>query len=224
VLEGDEGFARALRRVELHGRPRKERRALERRLAKARRRALPSPSAVARYLESFHAPEEEAERVQGKAFIPTPTQALKALYRVNRELLAFKQAKTPQKTATVDMDATLVETHKRLALFCYQGYAAYQPLTLYWHEHSLGLHSEFRDGNVPAGDEPVRALQESLQALPKGVEKACLRTDTAGYDHKRLQFCAEGHSDFGVIEFAIGVDVTAAAKRGWGRSKRVAAS
>lgn len=114
VLEGDEGFARVLRRVELHGRPRKERRAMERRWRKERRRAVPSPSAVFRYLEKFHAPEEEAKREKGKAFIPTPTEALKALYRVNRELLAFKQARAPQKTATVDMDATLVETHKRL--------------------------------------------------------------------------------------------------------------
>lgn len=98
------------------------------------------------------------------------------------------------------------------AAFCYQGYAAYQPLTLYWHEQGMVLHSEFRDGNVPAGYEPVRVLRESLQALPKGVEKVGLRTDTAGYDHKLLQFCAEGHSDFGVIEFAIGVDVTPAFK------------
>jgi hypothetical protein len=74
------------------------------------------------------------------------------------------------------------------------------------------LHSELRDGNVPAGFAPVRVLQASLQALPKGVEKVCLRTDTAGYDHKLLQFCAEGHSGCGVIAFAIGVDVTPAFK------------
>jgi len=65
---------------------------------------------------------------------------------------------------------------------------------------------------VPAGFEPVRVLKESLQALPQGVEQVCLRTDTAGYDHKLLQFCAEGSSHYGVIEFAIGVDVTAAFK------------
>jgi hypothetical protein len=212
VLEGDEGFARVLRRVELHGRQRQERRALERRWRKARRRAVPSPSAVFRYLGKFHAPEEEAKRVEGRAFIPAPTQALEALYRVNQELVAFKQAKAPQKSATVDLDATLVETYQRLALFCYQGYAAYQPLTLYWHEQGMVLGSEFRDGNVPAGFDPVRVLRESLQALPKGVETVRLRTDTAGYDHKLLQFCAGGHSDFGVIEFAIGVDVTAAFK------------
>jgi hypothetical protein len=114
VLEGDEGFARVLRRVELHGRPRKERRALDRRWRKARRRAVPSPAAVFRDLEKFHAPEEEAKRVAGRAFIPAPSEALKGLYRVNQELVAFKQARAPQKTATLDMDATLIETYKRL--------------------------------------------------------------------------------------------------------------
>ena len=213
VLEGDEGFARVASAGSSCTGAR-ARSAAPWSGAGARSVVGPCPRPRRRFviLAKFHAPEEEAKRVEGRAFIPAPTEALKALYRVNRELLAFKQAKAPQKTATVDMDATLVETHKRLALFCYQGYAAYQPLTLYWHERRVALHSEFRHGNVPAGYEPVRVLRESLQALPKGVEKVCLRTDTAGYDHKLLQFCAEGCSDFGVIEFAIGVDVTAAFK------------
>jgi hypothetical protein len=103
-----------LARVELHGRPRKERRALERRWRKARRRAVPSPSAVFRYLQAFHDAAEEAKRVAGKAFIPAPTEALKARYRVNQELVAFKQAQAPQQTATLDREATLVETYKRL--------------------------------------------------------------------------------------------------------------
>ena len=91
------------------------------------------------------------------------------------------RAKTPQQTATLDMDATL---HTRptsvWAAFCYQGYAAYQPLTLYWHEQRVVVHSEFRDGNVPAGFDLVRVLKESLQALPPGVAQVCLRTATRG--------------------------------------------
>ncbi len=55
-------------------------------------------------------------------------------------------------------------------------------------------------------------LEESLEALPEGVERVRPRSDTAGYDHRLLRFCAEGHARFGVIEFAIGVDVTAAFK------------
>jgi hypothetical protein len=41
-----------------------------------------------------------------------------------------------------------------------------------------------------------------------------LRTDTAGYQKDLLQYCAEGKNErFGVIEFAIGVDVTPEFKR-----------
>ena len=44
ILEGDEGFCRVLRRVQLHGMSRKERRKLERRWRKERKRTVPSPS------------------------------------------------------------------------------------------------------------------------------------------------------------------------------------
>ena len=71
------------------------------------------------------------------------------------------------------------------------------------------MHSEFRDGNVPAGHDQLRVLRESLQYLPAGVEQALLRSDTAGYQWELLRYCAEGRDErFGVIEFAVGVDVT----------------
>jgi hypothetical protein len=45
--------------------------------------------------------------------------------------------------------------------------------------------------------------------LPEGVEEVYLRTDTAGYQHDLLKYCAQGKDErFGLIEFAIGVDVT----------------
>jgi len=54
VMEEDEGFCRVMRRVELHGVKRGQRRELERRWRKERRRAVPSPSLVFRYLDGFH--------------------------------------------------------------------------------------------------------------------------------------------------------------------------
>lgn len=40
------------------------------------------------------------------------------------------------------------------------------------------LHSEFRDGNVPAGYDHLRFLKESLAAAPKaGLEKVFIRTE-----------------------------------------------
>jgi hypothetical protein len=120
------------------------------------------------------------------------------------------QKRSPHKHATLDQDATLVATHKADALFCYKSFRAYQPLNTYWAEHDVVLHSEFRDGNVPAGYEQLRVLKESLAMLPDGVEKVFLRSDSAGYQTELLQYCAEGQNErFGVIDFAVSADVTA---------------
>jgi len=54
----------------------------------------------------------------------------------------------PWKTATLDMDATLAEAMKKTALYCYKGFKSYQPFNVWWHEHGIILHTEFRDGNV----------------------------------------------------------------------------
>jgi len=61
------------------------------------------------------------------------------------------------------MDATLSATWKNQALYSYKGDKAYQPLNTYWYERGVILHSEFRDGNVPAGHEQKRVLQEALE-------------------------------------------------------------
>lgn len=214
VLEQDAGLCTVLRQVETAGLSRRARDSLARRWRQERRRTVPSPSAVFRYLAGFHDPEEEARRQAHTAFIPASRAALQGLRQVNAELLACLQRHRPQSVATLDMDATLVETHKREALHSYQGYKAYQPLTTYWAEQGVVVDSEFRDGNVPAGYEQVRVLQEALALLPAGVQQACLRSDTAGYQQDLLRYCAEGtHPRFGVIPFAVGVDVTPEFKR-----------
>jgi hypothetical protein len=69
--------------------------------------------------------------------IPAVTAALQGLWRVNQALLGFMQKHSPSSTATLDMDATLIETHKRDALPCYKGFKAYQPLNCWWAEQEV---------------------------------------------------------------------------------------
>lgn len=208
-LEADEGFCQIMRKVEHYGLPRAERRSLERRWRKERHRTFSSASPVFRYLAEFHDPDQEEKRQPHSAFIPKANEHLKALGRVNRDLVAFVQSRSPQSRATLDMDATLVGSEKDHALWCYQHYKAYQPFNIYWFEQDQVVLSEFRDGNVPAGHQQLRLLQESLQSLPEGIEKVCVRSDTAGYQQDLLRYCAEGTNErFGVIEFAIGANVT----------------
>jgi hypothetical protein len=209
TLEADEGLCRILRKIEMHGLRRKERRELESRWRKEKRRTVPSSSAVFRYLASFHDPEEEKLRRAGKAFIPVPNEYLQGFTKVNGDFLSFVQTNKPCATATLDMDATLVETSKESAKFCYKGFRSYQPLNTWWAEQGLIVHTEFRDGNVPAGYEQLRVLQEALLCLPEGVEKVMLRSDTVGYQHDLLKYCEKGENKrFGKIEFAIGCNVT----------------
>ncbi len=200
-LEADEGLCQIMRKVEHHGLPRTERRALERRWRKDRSRTFPSASPVFRYLAEFHNSEQEDKRQPHSAFIPESNEHLKALRKINQDLVAFVQSRSPQAHATLDMDATLVGSEKDQALWCYQYYKAYQPFNVYWFEQDQVVLSEFRDGNVPAGYQQLRLLQESLQSLPEGIEKVCVRSDTAGYQQDLLRYCAEGTDErFGVIE------------------------
>lgn len=209
ALASDDGFCRILKGIQGKGLSRKQRRELERRLRKEAKSAFPSASSVFRYLNRFHDSGQDKLREPEKSFIPAPNAYLRALSEVGNDFIASVQKRNPHEMATLDMDATLVETHKSQALYCYKHYKAYQPLNTYWAEQDLVLHSEFRDGNVWAGFEQLRVFMESLEALPLGVEKVSLRSDSAGYQHDLLRYCAEGKNErFGVIEFAIGVKVT----------------
>ncbi|MFH1628234.1 MAG: IS1380 family transposase [Pseudomonadota bacterium] len=208
-LENDTGFCQVLRRLEQRGMKRRERRESDRRWRKERSRTVPSASSVFRYLSVFHDADQEKNRVEGKAFIPGPNEHLRGLVRVNGDMVGFLQSHHVHEVATLDQDAVLVETAKRDALFSYKGFKAYQPLNTWWAEQMLVLHTEFRDGNVPAGYEQLRVFQEALALLPESVEKVRLRSDTAGYQHELLRYCAKGENKrFGRIEFAIGSDVT----------------
>ena len=63
---------------------------------KERKRAVPSPSGVFRYMAAFDNPAEESKRALGQAFIPAANEHLQALGRVNAELLSYVQHMSPQ--------------------------------------------------------------------------------------------------------------------------------
>jgi hypothetical protein len=110
-LERDGGFAVLLREIERFVLTRKERQRMKARWRRQRTRTLASPSSMSEWLERFHSEEEEEKREKGKAFIPAATEHLRSLWRVNRELVGFIQSHRREMGATLDMDATLVESH-----------------------------------------------------------------------------------------------------------------
>ena len=223
VLEADEGLSRLMLRFRFQGMKRRERRQRERCWRKEGGRGVASPSAARRYLAEFHNEEEEKKRQPHRAFIPQPNEALNGLWEVHKDFLGYVQRRRPEEQATVDLDATLVETSKEEALWSYKGYKAYQPLNAYWHEQDLVVYSEFRDGNVNCGHRQTEVFGRALEQLPVGVKKVYVRTDTQGYEQEFLQYVAEGKNErFGVIEFAVGADVTEAFRKAVGEVKEEA--
>ena len=173
---------------------------------------IPSPEAARQFLNQFHAEEKIAEAQQRRraeqiAFIPEEADALAGLGQVNRELVRELGKRCPdQRVATVDQDATIIESHKREALWTYEGVRGYQPMLVVWAEMDVVLADEFRDGNVPAMMAPLPVAQRAFAALPETVQTFYYRGDSASHERGLMQWLrdetrADGPQGF--IGFAI---------------------
>jgi Transposase DDE domain group 1 len=161
----------------------------------------PSADALLRFLSSFEDDTNQAGGSRGDAQLRPESAALEALARVNTEMI--RRASASASEATIDVDATIIESHKRDALPHYKGGRGYQPVLALWAEQDLVVADEFRDGNVPAGMDPLECTRRAFECLPPSVTKRRMRGDSACYEQHLLQFLVAEH-----IEFAIGADVS----------------
>ncbi len=171
-------------------------------------RELPSPDALHRFLASFHDPSTVAGRPAEGAFIPDESEELRALGRVNT---AVVRAAATSTRATLDLDATIIESHKKEALWHYKKGRGYQPALVLWAEEQLVLADEFRDGNVPAGMQPLTAARRAFAALPATVVEYAFRGDSACYEEELLKWLMNSDRDGGPrgrIAFSIRADMT----------------
>jgi len=174
---------------------------------------LPSAEAVRFFLYGFHDEKLlEAKPEQG-AFIAPETKPLAGLWEVQREVVLKASRKEAPQQATIDQDATVVESHKEQSRMTYLGERGYQPVINYWVEQDLILADEFRDGNVPAGMDCLTSLLRAVRALPQSVETIYFRSDSAAYQHKLLDTMRDGIELNGKrvpVYFAISADVSEA--------------
>jgi hypothetical protein len=148
---------------------------------------LPAPQTARDFLESF---DEVAPLLwQGeRATVPGEGPRLQGLAHANRRLVAWLQERAPQTVATIDVDATILESQKRSARATYDGRTGYQPVVALWAEQDVILVDEFRDGNVPAGTGNRRLVERAVAALPPGVDQVFVRADSAAYEHQLLRW------------------------------------
>jgi hypothetical protein len=165
--------------------------------------ALPAVTTVRDFLEAFHADDLPLWQAGPKAAIPEESAPLAGLGAANRTLVAALQRGAPEATATLDVDATLLESHKQAATVAYDGTRGYQPVVVLWAEQDVIVHDEFRDGHIPAGCGNVRVLQQAVAALPQGIPQLRVRADSALYETAVLRWCEDQK-----IEYAISADLS----------------
>jgi hypothetical protein len=166
---------------------------------------LPATTTVRDFLEAFHVEGGPLWAAGPTATIPEESAPLAGLDRANRTLLAGLQRGARTRTATLDVDATLVESAKDAATVAYDGTRGYQPVVVLWAEQDVILTDQFRDGHVPAGCGNLRVLQQAVGNLPHGVEQLCLRADSALYETEVLRWCEDPDRR---IAYAISADMS----------------
>jgi hypothetical protein len=181
---------------------------------------LPKTGAVRGFLNRFHDEDLElarpAREVQKSFIMPSsePVQGLQSVLAgaVRRIAKLYTEQGQPLRIATVDQDATIIESHKEHALAHYEGGRGYQPMVAVWAEADLVLADEFRDGNVPALQEPLSCAKLAFAALPENIQQRYFRGDSACHEKDLLGWLK--HPDRatepgGRIGFAVSARVSA---------------
>jgi len=164
---------------------------------------LPAANTMRDFLQAFHEEDLPLWQAGESATVPLESAALQGLQSASGRVIAAVQQKAAAKCATLDIDATILESQKRAAQLTYEGSKGFQPVIALWAQQDLIVHDEFRDGNVPAGCGNRRILDQAVAALPQGVERIFLRADSALYESALLRGCEEQG-----IGYAISADMT----------------
>jgi len=174
----------------------------------------PSARATRDFLEKFHdeslveQARQQAHQSDLIAFIPQANPMHQGLERllVGSARKCADQGEPKLTRATVDADATVVESWKQSATFAYTGVKGYQPMVAMWAEADAVLSAEFRDGNVPARYRPANCVKAAFRALPSTVRTFGFRGDSACYEDELLGWLRDEQRQDGPkgpIEFAV---------------------
>jgi hypothetical protein len=174
----------------------------------------PKATAVRGFLDRFHDEKLEAQRPpreEQKSFIVPSSDGVASLQQVQvgavRRIAKLYAAQgQAQRIATIDQDATIIESHKRAALPHYEGGRGYQPMVAVWAEADLVVADEFRDGNVPAKQDPLTCARMAFEALPADVTARYFRGDSACHESRLLNWLKDpqrAEEPGGAIGFAV---------------------
>jgi hypothetical protein len=131
---------------------------------------------------------------------------VEALGKIHRILLE-RYLKNSDEPLTLDIDATVIESHKSTAYCTYKGVPGYTPMLGHINGGYL-VGGAFRKGNTAPAAQNLSFIRHCQSQLPEGKRIARLRADSASYqaeifnrcDEEGITFFIGGRLDSGTLE------------------------
>jgi len=106
------------------------------------------------------------------------------------KVLLKRYLKRIEEPLVLDIDVSLIESHKSIAEYTYKMFPGFTPMI----GHINGgyvIHSEFRSGNIAPADNNLTFVKRCEAQLPKECKLKYLRADSASYQAKLFDYCEE---------------------------------
>ncbi len=108
---------------------------------------------------------------------------------INRVLLK-RYLKRVEEPLVLDIDASVIESHKETAANTYKMMPGYTPMIGHINGGYI-IHSEFRSGNIAPADHNLSFIERCIEQLPSTQALAFVRADSASYQHQLFDYCEE---------------------------------
>ena len=127
------------------------------------------------------------------------------LENINKVLLK-RYLKRVEEPLVLDIDASVIESHKSIAEYTYKMFPGFTPMIGHINGGYI-IHNEFRSGNIAPADHNLSFVKRCEEQLPKDKQIHYLRADSASYQAKLFDYCQDngitytigGHLDRSVL-------------------------
>ena len=110
---------------------------------------------------------------------------------INQTLLK-RYLKRIEEPIVLDIDASVIESHKSTAVTTYKMFPGFTPMIGHINGGYI-IHSEFRSGNIAPADHNLGFMQRCEAQLPKEKKITYVRADSASYQAKLFDYCEDNH-------------------------------
>jgi len=123
----------------------------------------------------------------GKWLKRSTQNKVEGMEKINRVLLQRYLSKL-EDPLVLDIDATVIESHKSIAFTTYKMFPGFTPIIGHMNGGYV-IHQEFRTGNVAPADNNLSFVQQCEAQLPEDKKIHILRADAASYQADLFNYC-----------------------------------